>query len=76
MEKKRLEYVGVVSFWLGIASYLLLRAWLWFPVIGFALAILGLCLYDTTKHRAKWYAIAGIFVNLISFVLGLRDMYS
>lgn len=72
---KRLEYIGVISFYLGIVNYLGARQFLWMPAIGFTMAIVGLILYDTNKHRAKWYAVAGILINAISFVLGMRDIY-
>jgi hypothetical protein len=73
---KRLEYFGVVSFYFGLANYLFLRFLLWLPILGFILALVGLIIYDTNKHRAKWYAVAGLLINLISLVLGLRDVYS
>lgn len=73
---KRLEYVSVISFYLGIINYLGARVFLWLPTIGVILAIIGLIVYDTNKHRSKWYAVAGIIINVISFFLGVREVYS
>lgn len=73
---KRLEWFSVISFYLGIVNYLGARVLLWLPAIGFTMAIVGLILYDTNKHRAKWYAVVGILINIVSFILGVRDVYS
>lgn len=72
---KKLEWVSVSSFWLSVVCYLGARVILWLPALSFVLAIIGLIVFDKEKHKQRWYAIAGLILSVISFVLGLNDNF-
>lgn len=76
MEGKKREWFGIIGMVIGIVSYMGGRSFLWLPVLGFVLSLVGLCIFDTNKHRQKWYAIFGVILGTISFVLGINDQYT